>query len=122
MASLSHRRARVALMMSVVGTIACTGCRWDRRHTLVLLSTLAHELGHGIAALLVGGGFESFVLYADGSGAAMTRAIMDGLRTRSLARAACGWPRRERLLHRGSARQGRKGALLFIGCALVVAW
>ena len=68
MASLSHRRARAALFMSVVGTIALYWLPMGQTlaYPLVLLSTLAHELGHGIAALLVGGGFESFVLYADG--------------------------------------------------------
>ena len=36
-------------------------------YPLLLLSTLAHEMGHGIAAVLVGGEFQSFVLYADAS-------------------------------------------------------
>ncbi len=39
---------------------------------LNLLSTLAHELGHGVAALLVGGHFDHLVVYADGSGVAVT--------------------------------------------------
>ena len=39
----------------------------------VLVSTLAHELGHGLAAWLSGGEFESLKLYADGSGVALTR-------------------------------------------------
>ena len=92
-------------------------------YPLVLLSTLAHELGHGIAALMVGGGFESFVLYADGSGAAMTsgnhgrfaRAFISagGLCGPALAASACFV----------AGRRGRasKSALLFIGCALVLA-
>ena len=45
---------------------------------LVLLSTLFHELGHGIAALLVGGGFEALRVYPDGSGVATT--LSDGSR------------------------------------------
>jgi hypothetical protein len=40
---------------------------------LVLLSTLAHELGHGLTALFLGGHFESLVLYQDASGAALWR-------------------------------------------------
>ncbi len=40
---------------------------------LVLISTLAHEMGHGIAALLVGGKFQQFVLFADASGMATTQ-------------------------------------------------
>jgi hypothetical protein len=37
---------------------------------LLLLSTLAHELGHGFTALIVGGNFESFRMWSDGSGVA----------------------------------------------------
>lgn len=40
----------------------------------VLLGSLVHELGHGLAALLAGGSFESLRVFADGSGVASTRA------------------------------------------------
>ena len=40
-------------------------------YPLILLSTMAHELGHGVAAILVGASFERFVMHADGSGVAM---------------------------------------------------
>lgn len=35
-----------------------------------LLSTLAHEMGHGLAAVMVGGDFISFTMWANGSGVA----------------------------------------------------
>ncbi len=35
---------------------------------LLLLSTFAHEMGHGLAAMLVGGKFQSLVMFSDGSG------------------------------------------------------
>ncbi len=41
-------------------------------YPLVLLSTVAHEMGHGITAWLVGGRFESFEMWSDGSGVAHT--------------------------------------------------
>lgn len=41
-------------------------------YPLLLLSTLAHEMGHGIAALLTGGQFLRFELYSDASGTAHT--------------------------------------------------
>ena len=41
-------------------------------YPLILLSTLAHEMGHGIAAILVGGEFHKFCLYSDASGVAYT--------------------------------------------------
>ena len=37
---------------------------------LIWLSTLVHELGHGITAAVLGGNFEKFVMYPDASGAA----------------------------------------------------
>ena len=37
---------------------------------LVLLATLMHELGHGLAALMLGGSFAQLQLWADGSGVA----------------------------------------------------
>ena len=37
---------------------------------LLLLSTLAHELGHGVTAILVGGTFHQFEIFANGSGVA----------------------------------------------------
>ncbi len=37
-----------------------------------LLLTIVHELGHGIAAILTGGYFQNFVIFADGSGLAYT--------------------------------------------------
>ena len=41
-------------------------------YPLILLSTLIHELGHGIASILCGYEFYEFHMYADGSGVAMT--------------------------------------------------
>ena len=43
---------------------------------LILLSTWAHEMGHGMAALLVGADFESFRMWADGSGVAQWRGVV----------------------------------------------
>ncbi len=41
------------------------------------LFTLCHEMGHGIAALVSGGGFEKLVVFADGSGVATTTRAAD---------------------------------------------
>ena len=38
---------------------------------LVLMSTLAHELGHGVTAALLGGHFQALRIYSDASGAAV---------------------------------------------------
>ena len=41
-------------------------------YPLVLMSTLAHEMGHGMTAWLVGGEFRSFEMWSNGSGVAHT--------------------------------------------------
>lgn len=42
-------------------------------YPFILLSTFFHEMGHGLAALLMGGQFDSFKMWADGSGVAQIR-------------------------------------------------
>jgi hypothetical protein len=73
-AEASHaRRARWVLLISAAVTIALY--KIPQAHVvaypLMLISTLVHELGHGIAAILAGGHFEQFVMSRDGSGVAM---------------------------------------------------
>ncbi|AXV05182.1 hypothetical protein DVS28_a0475 [Euzebya pacifica] len=41
-------------------------------YPLLLISTYVHEMGHGLAAILVGGSFENLRIYGDGSGVALT--------------------------------------------------
>lgn len=65
-------RARITLLVSVGLTLLLYVI--PNGHTiaypLVLISTLVHELGHGIAALIAGGSFDKFQMFSDGSGAA----------------------------------------------------
>ena len=49
-------------------------------YPLLLLSTMVHEMGHGIAALLVGGNFEQFVMFSNGSGVASASGVASGWR------------------------------------------
>ena len=68
----ASEKARLALAASVLTTVALYFIPGGRYviYPLLLLSTLAHEIGHGVAAVLVGGSFERFVMYPDGSGVA----------------------------------------------------
>lgn len=57
------------------------------RHALypfALIATWAHEMGHGLTALLVGGSFEHLELYSDLGGVAFTRRP-DGLRAAAVS-------------------------------------
>ena len=66
-------RARLMLLVSAVFTFLLYRIPAGHyvAYPLMLLSTLAHELGHGVTALLVGGSFVRFEMWPDGSGAAL---------------------------------------------------
>lgn len=69
---VAGRGVRTALLVSIAVTVLLWIIPYGHTigYPLVLLSTIAHEMGHGIAALLVGGRFDSFVVNADASGVA----------------------------------------------------
>jgi hypothetical protein len=69
-----HVIARTVFVVSVGVTGALYALPQLRAlaYPLLLLSTLVHELGHGLAAVLVGAPFASFELWPDGSGMAQT--------------------------------------------------
>ena len=74
-------RARLVLLATVILTALLHVVPYGRyvAYPLMLLSTLAHEMGHGIAALLVGGSFHRFVMWPDGSGLAVWSGEGDSL-------------------------------------------
>lgn len=65
-------RAAKALILAVAATVLLYVIPYGRilGYPLMLVSTIAHEMGHGIAAVLAGGEFRSFVAYSNGSGLA----------------------------------------------------
>ena len=80
-------RARLVLGVSVVATLLLylLPFGYVLAYPLMLLSTLVHEMGHGITALLVGGSFHQFQMYQDGSGVAMWSAEPSRLRSAVVA-------------------------------------
>ncbi len=76
---LSHR-ARIALVVSAAVTLALYLIPYGNyvAYPLLLISTLVHELGHGIAAVLVGGDFEKLQMWSNGSGVAWHTAPRSG--------------------------------------------
>ena len=77
----ARRRTKQALFGSIVLTLILYFVPFGRvlGYPLMLLSTLVHEPGHGLAALLVGGQFESLRIFADGSGVARSGAVGGGV-------------------------------------------
>jgi hypothetical protein len=76
----ARRRTKAALAWSIVLTVALYFVPFGQLlgYPLVLLSTLVHEVGHGLAAIVVGGRFERFVMFADASGMAFSTGVEPG--------------------------------------------
>ncbi|RMH16773.1 MAG: M50 family peptidase [Acidobacteria bacterium] len=69
-----RERARLVLVASILVTGLLYAVPYGHvlAYPLLLLSTVAHELGHGVAALLTGGSFQRLEMWPDGSGVALT--------------------------------------------------
>jgi hypothetical protein len=59
-------------------------------YPFTILATWFHEMGHGIAAMLTGRGFERLLIFADGSGVAQSMGPADGYRLTDALIAASG--------------------------------
>lgn len=71
---LSKHHAPRFLLLSIILTIVLYAIPYGRSlsYPLRLLSTVAHELGHGIGVLLSGGSFEYLIIHTNGAGIAFT--------------------------------------------------
>ncbi len=74
-APLQQRQASQALMIAIVATLALYWLPYVNvlSWPLLMLSTLMHELGHGLTTMLLGGKFQAMTMWADGSGVASHR-------------------------------------------------
>lgn len=59
-------------------------------YPFTILATWFHEMGHGIAAMLTGRGFDRLQIFADGSGVALSLRPVDGYRLTDALIAASG--------------------------------
>jgi hypothetical protein len=59
-------------------------------YPFTILATWFHEMGHGLAAMLAGRGFEGLLIFADGSGVAQSLRPSDGYRSTDALVAASG--------------------------------
>lgn len=122
---MASKNARRALLISVLLTLAIYLIPLGHLigYPLVLLSTLAHEMGHGIAAMLVGNDFQSLQLYADGSGMAMSAGTPGRLKQAFVSGGGLVGPAVVAAGLFGIGRYPRlaRPALGFIGLALIAA-
>ena len=68
-------RSRHLLILSTAAVVLLWQLPYGRQllYPLTLLATYAHEMGHGLTALLTGAEFDQMLLHADGSGVAVWR-------------------------------------------------
>jgi hypothetical protein len=87
------RRERVNLLASIA---VISVLLWQTQlgmlvlYPFTILATWFHEMGHGIAAMALGGRFERLLIYPDGSGMALSQTPIDLSRTGAALIAAGG--------------------------------
>jgi hypothetical protein len=87
------RRQRALLLLGIaLGSIMAwqTALGSLLLYPFTILATWFHEMGHGIAAMLTGRGFERLLIFADGSGVALSLRPGDGYRSTDALVAASG--------------------------------
>jgi Peptidase M50B-like len=86
------------------------------------VSTLAHELGHGLAAAALGGRFEALAIYQDASGAALWSGALGRIATAIVAAAGLIGPAATAfaLLAFGRTPRSARIALALLAAALAV--
>ncbi len=87
------QRQRVALLL---GIALASVLLWQTTlggfllYPFTILATWFHEMGHGLAAMLTGRGFERLMIFSDGSGVALSLRPADGYRLTDALVAASG--------------------------------
>lgn len=88
----SRRKRAIALLAVAVASVML----WQTElgslvlYPFTILATWFHEMGHGIAAMLTGRGFERLLIFPDGSGLAISPRPSDGYRVADGLIAASG--------------------------------
>jgi hypothetical protein len=124
MTSPPRDRARQIFAISVLATAILYVVPFGRTigWPLVLVSTLAHELAHGLTATLLGGTFHSLRIYADASGAALWSGAFGRIATAMVAAAGLLGPAIAAFLLLGIGREeARARTMLGVGGASLMA-
>ncbi|HWT13961.1 MAG TPA: M50 family metallopeptidase [Allosphingosinicella sp.] len=108
--------ASIALWQTALGSLLL--------YPFTILATWFHEMGHGLAAMLAGRGFERLLIFADGSGVALSLRPADGYGATDALVAASGplGPAiaGAALIVASRSPAATRGALAVLGAALVV--
>jgi hypothetical protein len=89
----AERRRHVAFL---IGSAILSICLWQTSigsmvlYPFTILATWFHEMGHGLAAMVTGSSFDRLLIYADGSGMALSTKSTGGWGLTRAFTAACG--------------------------------
>ncbi len=126
---LHRRQALQSLLVAISATLALFWVPYLQllAWPLLLLSTLVHELGHGLTALLFGARFESLELWPDGSGVAAYRGSFGAFSRAAVAAGGLLGPPLAALALFLAGRRSRSahialGVLAAFLCMVVVLW
>ncbi len=118
-----HRRPALSALLIAVGLTlalhfagAVPGVRW-LQWPLLLISTLAHELGHGLFARLLGAQFDSLVLWPNGAGVASYHGNFSSLSIAAIAAAGLLGPPFTALLLMLAGRHSRAAHIALGVCS-----
>jgi len=89
-------------------------------YPFTLLATWVHEMGHGLASLALGGGFDRLEIFADASGLAHTTGAPDGWRRGLVALGGLVAPPVAGAVILATARGGRRAQALLVGLAVAL--
>jgi hypothetical protein len=122
-----NRRARAGLLL---GIALASVLLWQTAigsfllYPFTILATWFHEMGHGLAAMLVGSQFERLLIFPDGSGVALTLRPADTSRLSNALISASGplGPAiaGSLLIIASRSRKWTQGALAALGVTLIV--
>lgn len=114
---------RMLLVLSCLTVVAVWQLPYGHRvlYPFTLLATFAHEMGHGLVAILVGATFDQLHLYPDGAGLAVWRGDPGRLARAAIAAGGLLGPSLAGVAILLLARSARLARILLGGLALVVA-
>lgn len=125
MSPTQARQARRVLLISlgVTGALFVVPGGDLIGYPLLLLSTFVHEMGHGLAAILVGGDFVSLRVFGDGSGVALSATDGGGVKRAIVAGGGLVGPAIAAAVGFTVGRSGRGSRIMLLvgGVLLVVA-
>lgn len=121
------RNERIGLLLALAAISVALWQTWIGMLVLypfTILATWFHEMGHGIAAMLLGGRFEELLIFPDGSGVAVSSRPVDEMGVIE-ALVAAGGPlgppvAGSALIVASRNRRSTRIALFVLGAALVI--